>query len=54
MFLFFNFYNGTIFFLFFSFWTIKAVQFRNTFFGVWSIISGYSLEINYYMQFTRP
>lgn len=24
------------------------------FFGVWSITSGYSLEINYYMQFTRP
>lgn len=48
------------------FWTIKAIQFLETllFFGVWSIQSGYidvffflfsfSLEINYYMQFTRP
>lgn len=24
-----------------------------TLFGVWSTISGYNLEINYYMQFTR-
>jgi len=32
---------------------MNAVQIRNTFFGVWSIISGYTLEINYYMQFTR-
>lgn len=35
--------------------TIEQLRQLNleTLFGVWSTISGYNLEINYYMQFTR-